>query len=170
MNNTNHLSMMQFQMPNRFALCENNVRNWKLFKQRLISYATITDLEKQLPQKQQAFFINLLENDALELFNSLSIPEDKSLTEIISIFDQHIEGKSNVTFERYKFNSRSQDEGEEFSSFLKDIQLLIKTCEYCTECKDSILKDKIVLGVNDSQLQRELLKINDLSLTKAIEI
>ena len=150
------VSTMHVQMPNKLALGDNPSRNWKLFKQRLESYATLTELKSQPGARQQALFINLLEDDALELYNSFSVENGAILDNIISIFDSHIIKKTNITYERYKFNIRQQEEGEAIEAFISDIKLLIKTCEFCETCQESILRDKIVIGVNDPQLQKDL--------------
>ena len=73
---------------------------------------------------------------------------------------------------RYKFNCRQQEEGELIEHFLADIQQMIKNCNYCVcaTCKDSILKDKIVLGVRNATQQTKLLKMSDLSLNRAIDM
>ena len=71
---------------------------------------------------------------------------------------------------RYLFNQRSQEEGELFDKFLSDLRSLIKTCDYCDKCNNSILRDRIVLGIRDSDTQTELLKVRKLTLEKCIDI
>jgi hypothetical protein len=58
---------------------------------------------------------------------------------------------------------------ESFEVFLASIRDLIKSCNFCTNCHESILRDKIVLGV--SRTTRELLlRERQLSLKQAIDI
>jgi hypothetical protein len=42
-----------------------------------------------------------------------------------------------------------QDYGEMFDNFLFDLMELIKSCQFCGECNDSLLRDRIVAGVRD---------------------
>ena len=155
--------------PSRFCLGDNNLRQWKLFKQRWTGYSSLTELGRQPIEKQRSFFLQLLDDDALELFNSFTLSDDCNVDAIIKEFDKAIIGTVNVTYERFQFNRRQQEDGESFDVFLADIQRLIKTCEYCAKCKDSILKDKIVVGVRDEQLQKDLLKVKELNLNQAID-
>ncbi|RUS91936.1 hypothetical protein EGW08_000338 [Elysia chlorotica] len=79
-------------------------------------------------------------------------------------------GEVNVTYERYLFNSRLQRERESFEIFYSDLRRLVKSCNYCERCLDSLLRDRIVLGIRDKDTQRDLLKIRDLTLAKAIDV
>ncbi len=75
----------------------------------------------------------------------------------------------NETYERYLFNKRDQRD-ETFESFLADIRSMIKTCNFHAESVDSILRDTIVLGIQDGETQRALLKERHLTLATVITI
>lgn len=47
--------------------------------------------------------------------------------------------------------------------------MLIKTCSYCEKCIDSLLRDQIILGLRDNQLQEQLLRERKLTLDKCID-
>ena len=79
-------------------------------------------------------------------------------------------GESNITYERFIFNKRVQEEGESFELYYADLQRLIKSCDYCDACQKSILKDRIVIGIRDANVQKDLLKVRDLSVDKAVDI
>ena len=160
----NNVTKVWVRPPDRFALGDNCVKNWKLFRQRWETYATITDLSTIAQPKKKAIFLRCLENDALEAYNSFQLSDDATIEEILARFEKFIIGEVNETYERYNFNKRIQETGEKFELFYADLQRLVKTCNYCESCKDSILKDRIVMGINDSNLQRDLLKIRNLSL------
>ncbi|KAK2159550.1 hypothetical protein LSH36_151g07073 [Paralvinella palmiformis] len=72
--------------------------------------------------------------------------------------------------ERFFFNGRAQNEGEDFENFLSDIRIRAQTCKFCDMCEDSMIRDRIVLGVNSEETREELLKIRNLDLTKYIDI
>ena len=59
----------------------------------------------------------------------------------------------NITYERYVFNKRFQQEAETVECFLASIRRLVKTCEYCENCVSSIIRDRIVLGIRDPETQ-----------------
>ena len=68
------------------------------------------------------------------------------------------------------FNSHSQREGESFECFYTIISSIVKTCDYCTDGVDSIVRDKIVIRVKDSETQQALLKEQKLPLANAVNI
>ena len=67
-------------------------------------------------------------------------------------------GEVNETYEGHIFNQRHQDESESFELFLSALPKLIKTCNYFETCVNSILCDRIVLGIQDTNTQQALLK------------
>ena len=156
--------------PDRLSLGPAAAKNWKIFSQRWNTYAVITDLSQINPGKQRALFLHCLDDDALEAFNSFNLADTAPVHEIITAFEKFIIGESNETYERFCFNKRVQEEGESFELFCADLHRLIKTCNYCTRCNESLLRDRIVLGVRDSEVQKELLKIRNLTLTKTGDI
>ena len=71
------------------------------------------------------------------------------LTFDFHLYDQaHFPPEKSQTFERYKFLTRHQREGQSCESFLLELQPLIETCEYNTQ-RVSILRDQIVFGMAD---------------------
>ena len=162
--------MAAIKLPDRLSLGTCAAKNWKLFKQRWDTYSIITELSELSNVKQKALFVHCLDDDALEAYNTFELSEISTVKEIIEQFEIFIVGEANVTYERYCFNRRNQEEGENFELFLADIQRLIKTCDFCDKCRSSILKDRIVLGIRDSSVQKDLLKIRDLTLEKAVDI
>ena len=64
--------------------------------------------------------------------------------------------RKNVTVERHMFFSRNQGEGESFDTFITDLKLKAKTCEF-ENLTESLIKDRIVAGVNNEYLRARLL-------------
>ena len=122
---------------------------------------------------QVALFLHTLADDALRVYNGLQFDNDDSertVNDIIEKFEDFAVGEVNETYEMYLFKRRCQEEGEVFDKFLSDLRSLIKTCSYCNQCKNSLLRDCIVLGIRDSDTQTELLKVRNLTLKKCIDI
>lgn len=53
-----------------------------------------------------------------------------------------------IPYERFKFHQRQQAVGETFDSYLTELRNMRKTCNFCACLSDSLLRDRIVLGVN----------------------
>ncbi|GFN81634.1 retrovirus-related pol polyprotein from [Plakobranchus ocellatus] len=122
---------------------------------------------------QVALFLHCLDDDALKAYNGfffLSPELDRSVSDIIAKFDSFVIGEVNETYERFVFNNHAQKDTETFEGFYSDLRRLVKTCNYCDKCLDSILRDRIVQGVWHKDIQGDLLKIHSLTLLKAIDV
>ena len=75
----------------------------------------------------------------------------------------------NVTYERYVFNRRAQESGERFETFLGEVRRLARSCEFGTVV-ESMIRDRIVVGIRDETTPHKLLQVRDLSLAKAIDV
>ena len=75
-------------------------------------------------------------------------PNDKNdLAKILQKFDEFTIGELNETFERYTFNFRNQQENEIINSYVTALRTLAKTCNFCECMRDSINRDRVVLGI-----------------------
>ena len=83
-------------------------------------------------------------------------------------FDKHCNPKKNETVERYKFFSRFQNPGESLEKFITDLKLLATTCNF-GDLKDSLVRDRIICGIQDKQLREDLLKDPCLDLQRCLD-
>ena len=146
--------------------------NWKLFKQKWNNYSVITNLSAHPDLYQVALFLHTIGDEALKVYNGLEFDSndmDRTVEEIIEKFEDFAVGEVNETYERFVFNKREQKPEENFDSFLSSIRTLIKSCNYCHTCVDSILRDRIVLGISDATIQTDLLKERKLTLEMCID-
>ena len=161
------------RQPERLVLGSSPVESWKLFKQRWTTYSVLSKVPALEREIQVALLLDCLADDALKTYNGFTFdtPEDqRTVTEIIAKFEEFAVGQVNVTYERYLFNRRKQAEEETFDAFLSDLRSLVKTCQYCDNCRNSLVRDRIVLGVNSPDVRSDLLKERELTLDKAIDI
>jgi len=103
-------------------------------------------------------------------FNFTTSNDDCTVDEILTKFDEFAVGEVNETYERYLFHKRNQNDGETFESFLTALRLLIKSCNFCDNCIDSVLHDRIVLSIREAETQQLLLHERALTLEKAVDI
>ena len=158
--------------PPPLSLDGNVCESWKLFKQKWLNYAIITNLSTRTREYRVALFLHTIGDEALKVYNGFTFADENTVTvnDIIGKFDTFAVGEVNEIYERFIFNKRQQGEGESFESFLSAIRSLVKTCRYCEDCVDSIVRDRIVLGVADPNTQTALLKERELTLQKSIDI
>ena len=89
-------------------------------------------------------------------------------TAILTRLTEYFEPKQNTIYQRYLFNTCSQGQGERFDSYLNKLRTSIKSCEYGA-LEDELLRDRIVLGTNNKNLQSRFLSESSLTLDKAID-
>ena len=117
-------------------------------------------------------FLYSLSQEAVKTYNSFDMSEKNhwKLAEIIKEFDNYAVGETNETYERYIFNSREQKEGEPIDWYMAELRTLAQSCNFCTCLQDSLIRDRIVLGIRDGETHKRLLRQNKLTLTKCIDI
>ncbi|UYV60689.1 K02A2.6-like [Cordylochernes scorpioides] len=145
--------------------------NWRRFKQRLMLYLEATEKATKPDKLKVAILLNFIGEEALEVFNTFHLKEDEAenFDLLINKFDDFCEPKKNVIFERFKFFSATQKDGESIDSFITELKGLSTSCEFESQ-KDSLIRDRIVYGIQDKALQERLLREPNLTLLKAIEM
>ena len=96
-------------------------------------------------------------------------PTDKSFQEIVKLVKEHHTPPPSVIVQRFKFNSRSQREGESVGEFVAELRRLSEHCKFDATL-DDMLRDRLVCGIRDVRTQRRLLAESDLKLKKAFEL
>ena len=71
--------------------------------------------------------------------------------------------------QRFHVNSRVRKPGESVANYLTELQALVQYCNFGGTFED-VLRDRLIVGINDLVLQRQLLVEARLTLKKATEI
>ncbi|UYV83505.1 K02A2.6-like, partial [Cordylochernes scorpioides] len=134
-------------------------------------YLEATEKATKPHKLKVAILLNFIGEEALEVFNTFHLKEDEAenFDLVINKFDDFCEPKKNVIFERFKFFSATQKDGESIDSFITELKGLSTSCEFESQ-KDSLIRDRIVYGIQDKALQERLLREPNLTLLKAIEM
>ena len=158
-------------LPGPLKITGDISSNWKRFKSQWTNYELATDLTEDTP-KRTAIFLSCIGSEAYDVFESMVFDNEEdrlSISKVIAAFEQHCIGETNITYERYILNKRVQEDHETFDNFLTDIRRLAKSCEYGT-LTESLLKDRIVIGIRDDGTRRKLLQTRKLDLATAIDV
>ncbi|XP_053698451.1 uncharacterized protein LOC128745403 [Sabethes cyaneus] len=97
-----------------------------------------------------------------------------TLTDIIAAFDEYCLPRKNIAMEAFKFNSIAQKEKQTFADFETELRTQVQYCEFsCATCQtsysDRMLRDRIIIGIQDKKLQLKLLDGRDDPLSKIME-
>ena len=80
-----------------------------------------------------------------------------------------MEGHINESVEKCMVRRWVQQPGECFDDFLVSLHELAMTCNFCsTDCAQKNVCDQIIECLVDADMTEQLLKVNDLTLDKAI--
>ena len=83
--------------------------------------------------------------------------------------ERHFEPTRNVIYERHKFNTCEQDQGETVAQYITKLRQLASTCEFGV-LENDLIRDCLVLGTKDSSACARMLREPKLDLQKAINI
>ena len=111
-----------------------------------------------------AAFITCIGPKALTIHNGLpfqSEDEKKNLAKILELWESYCLGKTNIIYERCRFNNRNQDAGESIDTYASSLRSLSDTCNFGT-LKEEMIRDRIVCGVRDRSLRRNYCKYRKL--------
>ena len=77
-------------------------------------------------------------------------------------------GRSNIIFERARFNKRVQGEKESVINFIESVYELAETCQF-GPLKEELIRDRIVVKIRNASLSQKLMQDDKLTLEKAVK-
>ena len=159
-------------VPQKTELSGNRANNSKQWKQVWSAYELVTGLNKQTDEYRVVAFITCVGLKALTIHNGLlfqSEDERKNLAKILELWESYCLGKTNIIYERYRFNNRNQDAGESIETYASILRSLSDTCNFGT-LKEEMITNRIVCHVRDSSSRKKLFQVPELTLEKCIDI
>lgn len=160
---------MDTRTPEQMKFTGNVAENFRKFKQNFEIYLKASGKISKPDDVKVAILLNIIGEEGVEIYNTLKLSEDQKhmYDVVIKEFESYTNPKRNVIYERYLFFTRKQMECENFDHYVTDLKKLASSCEF-GEQKESLIRDRIVLGINDLNLQERLLRKDDLDLYKAV--
>jgi hypothetical protein len=159
--------------PQKLELRKGNLSdNWKKFHRVWENYEIATGLADKDDKLRIATLLTCLGSDAIELFDTFTFENadhKKDPARVTTAFKTYCVGETNETYERYTFNSRNQDTGESIDAYVSLLRGLSKTCNY-DKLEESLIRDRIVIGIRDNGVRKKLLQEKKLDLGKCIDI
>ena len=176
--------LQSIQPPTGLNLSSRNKGDiWKLYKQQWKNYEIVAQLNRQTEEYTIALFLYVALFRSLYMFAlflyffvktyngfDLSQEDKRNLDAIIAAFDRYAVGETNETFERYLSNKREQQEGESIDQYVAELRILAQLCNVCNCLHDSLIRDRIALGIKDSRARKRLLQQQQLTLQRCIDV
>ncbi|KAG1665149.1 hypothetical protein GQR58_019471 [Nymphon striatum] len=175
--------MSKLPLPKILSLHHPNLREeWRRFLSSFELYLTATEADDKPDRIKIAKLLTVGGEEIQELFHTMAFddvdylsvenesgPRQLKYVAVVNKLTEHCTPKSNETYERFIFRNRVLMEGESVEIFITDLRKLSKSCNF-GDLTNSLIKDQLVYGINDSKIQQRLLETSNLDLNKALEI
>ena len=145
---------------------------WESFKQIWNNYEISSQLADHPAHRRTATLLTCFSPSALKVYNSLPFENEGDKTDITKVLELMTDvctGTVNETYERYVFNTRVQGASEGIDAFYASLLELSTNCSY-GDLTQSLIRDRIVVGVRDQPTRKRLLYERGLDLKKCLEI
>ena len=159
--------MSSYDPPNHWFVPLRHSKNWK---EEISLY-----MELAHGNKKDAYQVKMLKyllgETGREIYKTLEFEKSEdelSFKEVIKAFDQACDPKKNEILERYKFFTRDQASGEGIEAYQTELKILAKTCNF-GDLTSSLLRDRIVCGIQSSSLRARLLRQDNLTLDTCVK-
>lgn len=90
--------------------------------------------------------------EADDVMQSFKLSEDHS---IVKKFEDYFLKQRNTIYQRAKFNSRNQEDGESVDTYITALYSLAEKCNFGSLYNDMI-RDRIVVGIKDVKLSERM--------------
>ena len=161
-------------LPPPKALCfdDNLATTWKSWKQAWKCYEIATGVHKQEGIVRVSTLLSIIGEDGVKAYDTFSWNEGEdpnNIELVLQKFDQFCAPRTQVIYERYRFNNRNQEPGENVTNYLTELRTIARNFSHDTITPDEILRDRLVLGIRDDRVRERLLRLNDLTLQQAVD-
>lgn len=147
---------------------------WSNYIDRLEQFFVANDINAPpagQADKRKAILLSCVGAKTYSLLCNLVQPQkpgEKSFQEIVLILKNHHNPKPSEIVQRFKFNTRSRQPEESIRTFVAELRSLSEFCNF--EALDSMLRDRLVCGVNNKRIQSKLLSEKTLTFKSALDI
>ena len=120
-------------LPPPKALCfdDNLATTWKSWKQAWKRYEIATGVHKQEGIVRVSTLLSIIGEDGVKAYDTFSWNEGEdpnNIELVLQKFDQFCAPRTQVIYERYRFNNRSQEPGENVTNYLTELRTIARNC------------------------------------------
>ena len=147
-----------------------NADDWEAYIEQLENYFVVNDITTTA--KKRAILLSSCGTAAYKTIRSVVAPTKPTEVEykdLVQKVQEHYTPAPSAIVQRFKFYSCNRQTMESIASYVARLRALTQHCEFGDNL-DTMLRDRLVCGVNNEQLQRRLLSEPRLTFAKAMEI
>ncbi|XP_052751027.1 uncharacterized protein K02A2.6-like [Galleria mellonella] len=143
---------------------------WCDYKEQLMCALDAAGVGEDNLNRGRSLFLSQCGKDTFALIASLLVPKrptEVPLVEILRVLDRFFEPEVNEILQAGKFHKRQQLQGESVQDYVAAISQLGAKCNFID--LERQLRDRLVLGVRDDRLRRDLLKKKKITYEVALQ-
>ena len=143
---------------------------WDNYVARVNQFFVANDITDD--NKKKAILLTSVGARTYKLICSLTQPVEpasKTFAEIVTVVKEHQSPKPSMIVQRFKFNSRVRKAEESVRNYVAELRKLSEHCEYNNQLED-MLRDRLVCGIGNVQIQTKLLSEKSLTFKKAFDM
>ena len=149
------MATMQSRLPEFSGAADE----WEIFAEQLTHYFVANEIDDDA--KHRAILLSTCGMATYKLLRTLVAPAaltTKTFNELVKLATEHHNPKPSIIIRRFRFNTCVRQQGETITSFVTRLRDLASHCEYGATAKE-LIRDRLVCGIRDDELQRNLLAI-----------
>ncbi|GFY35277.1 polyprotein [Trichonephila clavipes] len=152
-----------------FESHDASVEDWSSYVERLKSYFVVNGIEDKM---KVPAILSLMGATTYKLLKNLAtpnIPSELTYQDIVKLLSEHLNPKPLEMTERFRFYKRKQFDGESIANYCAELQKLSIHCNFGNNLS-TMLRDKLVMGLKNENIQKKLLAEDKLTYKKAKSI
>ena len=146
---------------------DGNQEEWTEYVEQLEHYFIANDIVEA--KKKRAIPVGPATFWFIKTLTLPGVPVDFTFEELVDKVRNHFNPTPSSIVKRFEFNTRCQREGENVATFVAALRKISEHCDYGPTLND-MLRDRLVCGIRNKTVQRQLLQEVKLTYTKALDI
>lgn len=147
--------------------------DWEAYTEQLDFYFIANGVKE--PKTKKAILLANLPPETFQLLKDLLVPskpkdDDVTYEVIVKKLKDHTKPERSALVARYEFDNRIRKPEESVSAYVATLKHLAVDCKFTDEMRQERLRDRLVSGIKDDKMLREMLKekLEDLSFDVAV--
>lgn len=157
-------------------LTDYDIKNWQLWKQKFDIYLKASGKKNEIEEVKIAILLNCIGDEGLEVYNTFEDDKKSTLQKLLDSYDAYFLPKKVIPMETFKFNNLVQGKDQSIEQYVTELKKQAKSCEFVftkpeciTSYEERMIRDRLIVGVYDKQIQARLLRETELDLKKIVE-
>lgn len=123
-----------------------SLREFDAWQHNFEGYARLVNITALKPSEQQTALCSLVDEEWTRMLRfGLDVKEDAALKTAPDAMEKHLRSQCNVVLDRREIYLRKQESGDKFDEFLCAIKEIAAFCDFCDQCMDNRIRDRIVV-------------------------